>query len=619
MVFLKKKFVNFILFYFIFLFFNSSAYADTTVGDVNDYVIQVNTDQGSIGEFRVEYITNTGSTVNTFRTHGDYTYINTRVGTSIGIDSSGVTVNGGINNTGDGITNAGAISGVTSLSATGPITTTGNISAQNISASSALNVNGATTTNGISNTGNIATGTLQSSGLATLNSASITNSATIGGTLDVSGATTTRGITNTGVLSSTGATTLTGVTDINVGGTATTTIGNQSSAVNILGGTNTIGNVGSSVNTLNGSTNTLNAAARNTITGGSGNAVTAVTGNNVMSALGVNGENRLEANAATGTNSIEAKFNNIGVVTTDSINNIGNTYAGTTVDLKGGNSYVAVQQGSASIGSGTNGLTSTSSPITLGTDGATLRSELNNVGDEASRANLAGASYVNRLEGDTLINGNTFINGRLVYTSNTVATTSVNSGQSILSSAGATTGHMSIVNKGQTAPHAVVDGNGRIAIANGEATEASSAMTLTNGMGNTHGMVITERKTVISGGTQSTSLTLDDRGATFGKSSNGDPVRVTGVADGKSRWDAVNYGQLNRGVAIAASMATIPQVEPNKTFSLGAGTGYYGDETGIAIGGSVRLSPNTVMKAAASFSPTEFDNAAVSAGFAYSW
>ncbi|SFK00303.1 YadA-like C-terminal region [Desulfomicrobium apsheronum] len=429
-------------------------------------------------------------------------------------------------------------------------------------------------------------------------------------------------------LSVDGTTTLTGETKINVSGTATTTIGNQSSAVNILGGTNTIGNVGSSVNTLNGSTNTLNATAQNAITGGTGNAITsvtgnnaitAVTGNNVMSALGVNGENRLEANAATGTNSIEAKRNNIGVGTTNSTNTIGNTFAGTTVDLKGGNSHVAVQQGSASIGSGTNGLTTTSTASTLGTDAATLNTQLNGVGDEASRANLAGASYVNRLEGDTLINGNTFINGRLVYTSNTVATTSVNSGTSILPSAGKTSGHMTIVNKDQIAPHAVVDGNGRIAIANGPATEASSAMTLTNGMGNTHGMVITERKTVISGGTQSTSLTLDDRGATFGKSSNGDPVRVTGVADGKSRWDAVNYGQLNRGVAIAASMATIPQVEQDKTFSLGAGTGYYGDETGIAIGGSVRLSPNTVMKAAASFSPTEFDNAAFSAGFAYSW
>ncbi len=94
---------------------------------------------------------------------------------------------------------------------------------------------------------------------------------------------------------------------------------------------------------------------------------------------------------------------------------------------------------------------------------------------------------------------------------------------------------------------------------------------------------------------------------------------MSGVADGESRWDAVNYGQLSRGVAIATSMATIPQVEQNKTFSLGAGTGCYGDQFGIAVGGSVRLAPNAVAKAAVSLSPSAFDEAAVSAGFAYSW
>ena len=452
-----KRYVKMCLISLFFVFFivDTRAYSDTIVGDMNDYIIQVNTDQGSVGAFRVEYITDTGNAVNTFQTHGDYTYINTRGGTSISLTNAGATVNGGIDNTGDGITNAGAVSGVTSLSATGPISTTG--------------------------------------------------------TMSVNGATTTNGITNTGVLSSTGST-------------------------------------------------TLNGAA-----------------------------------------------------------NIGNSSTGTIVQLQGGNSHVAIVNGSASIGSGGNGLVTTSAPSTLGTDSATLNTQLNGVGDETSRANLAGASYVNRLEGDTLINGNTYINGRLVYTSTTVATTSVNSGQSILSGAGATSGHMTIVNKGETAPHAVVDSNGRISMTDGAATQASSAMTLTNGYGDTHGMVITERQTVISGGEKSTSLTLDDRGATFGKSSNGEPVRVTGVADGKSRWDAVNYGQLNRGVAIAASMAMIPQVEPNKTFSLGAGTSYYGDETGLAVGGSLRLSPNAVVKASASFSPTEFDDAAVGAGFAYSW
>jgi hypothetical protein len=94
---------------------------------------------------------------------------------------------------------------------------------------------------------------------------------------------------------------------------------------------------------------------------------------------------------------------------------------------------------------------------------------------------------------------------------------------------------------------------------------------------------------------------------------------VTGVADGKSRWDAVNYGQFSRGMALAASLSSLPQGEQDKTFSLGAGTGYYDNEFGIAVGGSVRVGPAIVLKAAASFAPSEMDETALNAGFAYSW
>lgn len=92
---------------------------------------------------------------------------------------------------------------------------------------------------------------------------------------------------------------------------------------------------------------------------------------------------------------------------------------------------------------------------------------------------------------------------------------------------------------------------------------------------------------------------------------------MTGVADGKSRWDAVNYGQFSRGMALAASLSSLPQVEQDKTFSLG--TGYYDNEFGIAVGGSVRVGPAIVLKAAASFAPSEMDETALNASFAYSW
>ena len=134
------------------------------------------------------------------------------------------------------------------------------------------------------------------------------------------------------------------------------------------------------------------------------------------------------------------------------------------------------------------------------------------MGDAASRQNIAGASYVNRLEGNTLINGNTYINGTLVYTSNTSATTTVTSGQSILNNQ-ATNGQMSIANSG--GPGASVDANGRITT--GTVNQTSASLTLTNGIGETHGLVVTEEQSTLSGGIHSSSLTLNDYGATFSK------------------------------------------------------------------------------------------------------
>jgi hypothetical protein len=85
----------------------------------------------------------------------------------------GMTNAGGFNNGGSGITNAGAISGVTSLIASGLVS------------AGSLRVSGATATNGITNNGNLSTTTLGTTG-----------NATIGGNLSVAGVTSTSGINN---------------------------------------------------------------------------------------------------------------------------------------------------------------------------------------------------------------------------------------------------------------------------------------------------------------------------------------------------------------------------------------------------------------------------------------
>ncbi|MES9938576.1 MAG: YadA-like family protein, partial [Sedimenticola sp.] len=110
---------------------------------------------------------------------------------------------------------------------------------------------------------------------------------------------------------------------------------------------------------------------------------------------------------------------------------------------------------------------------------------------------------------------------------------------------------------------------------------------------NTHGLVITETETVLTGGSTSTSLTLNDAGATFTNTDTGGPARVTGVADGVGKYDAVNVNQLKSayaGIASVAALAAVPEAQPGKRHSLGMGLGYYEGEQALAIGYKSRLS-----------------------------
>lgn len=245
-------------------------------------------------------------------------------------------------------------------------------------------------------------------------------------------------------------------------------------------------------------------------------------------------------------------------------------------------------------------------------------------GDATSQNTVRGAEFVNRIQGNTLVDGNMYVNGTLAYTSTASATTSVTNGQSVLEETATTAGQVSVVNRGEAAPHATVNANGVITMTTEAAGESTASLTLTNGIGNTHGVVVTERQTVLSGGTHSTSLTLGDDAATFTNIESGGPTRVTGIADGRSDFDAVNFRQLekleskmSRGIASATALASIPQVEGGGKYSLGLGTGLYNGESSIAIGGSVRMTENAVFKGGFSFGsggrPTG------GAGVAFSW
>ena len=134
-----------------------------------------------------------------------------------------------------------------------------------------------------------------------------------------------------------------------------------------------------------------------------------------------------------------------------------------------------------------------------------------------------------------------------------------------------------------------------------------------------HGLAITQTNTVLSGGTNSTSLTLNDNGARFTNTTTGGPARVTGVADGENRFDAVNYGQLKGaygGIASVAAMANIPDPAPGKAFSIGLGFGNFEGENAFAFGGAARLTENISFQASIGHSD---DNNTVGAGVGFSW
>ncbi|WP_429441888.1 YadA family autotransporter adhesin [Paraburkholderia sp. GAS33] len=113
--------------------------------------------------------------------------------------------------------------------------------------------------------------------------------------------------------------------------------------------------------------------------------------------------------------------------------------------------------------------------------------------------------------------------------------------------------------------------------------------------------------------------------------SPGNERTISNVAPGVNPTDAVNVAQLQgvqqnmdalarnaySGVAMAGALAGLPQVEQGKTFQLGAAVGSYSGYTALAIGGSARVTQNTIVKMGVS--TTDGSHMLFNAGVGYSW
>jgi hypothetical protein len=153
-------------------------------------------------------------------------------------------------------------------------------------------------------------------------------------------------------------------------------------------------------------------------------------------------------------------------------------------------------------------------------------------------------------------------------------------------------------------------------------TDTQVSVTVDNGTA-THGLIVGASDTVLSGGNTSTTLTLDDDGALLDNELNMDGNRITNVANGVHRYDAVNKGQLDevaerayQGIAAVAAMSAIPQPMSGHRFAIGIGGGTYKEEGAFALGGSANLTKNLRLTGSVGITS---DSAVGAAGIGYSW
>ena len=302
------------------------------------------------------------------------------------------------------------------------------------------------------------------------------------------------------------------------------------------------------------------------------------------------GSGTVLADPAVDKSNNEATSLNTSPGSTTSIGNARDITLNGTTTVNGNISTTNGTVSGVAVSAGTSGLSSTGGANISGTS-TTINSATNQIGAATSNNTISGVTTTIDSATNTIGVANSSTNIIQGDTATITGTSRVT----------ATSGNSNLALLPDSAQGARVDAAGKITM--GTLDQSTAALTVTNGQGNTHGFVVNETSATMSGGTHSTSLTLNDGGARFSNASSGGPVRVTGVAAGRHDYDAVNYRQLKSvkaGIAGIAAMTNIPQVEQYKKFTLGIGLGHYDGTTAMAVGASARLSENAVIKASIS-------------------
>ena len=573
----------------------------------DDVTFQLDSNETGGGTFTISDLNGASDTVQTLTSSADNTTI-----TSTGGSLSATTTGANITSTGGSLTTSS--SGVAITSSSGSITTTGNSvgTLSNDDVTIQLDTNetggGAFTVSDL----NGASATVQTISSSADNTTITSSGGTISNTstgivIDSNSYTQIKGGTQSGVITlRDGDTTGGGFADgssITIagsgGGTAATVFQTTSDAT-----TSTVSTTMGTSDTSKTSTTKQQAGTSFISTSSNSGIVidgTTSTGNSAVTITG-NGNGNYDVELLSHDQSAGIRINNDGVeIFTPQLVNGGQDYNNTfgSGSTNAANTTLSNSIGAGGLGTVDNNIGIGSSGTvnnTIGSGGSTADSRVvNNIGLGGSDASSTVINNIGTQGGGgstkTYI-GNS-VNNTLIQMVAGAATTTANNntvkseltgGFSMINGATqSTSGLFGVTHQGQTS--VIADDSGALTI--GTAQQTTAAVVVTNGLGNTHGLVVNEQAVVLSGGTHSSSMTLDDAGARFSNSVNRGPITVTGVADGHSQYDAVNRGQLNRaysGIASIAAMSQIPPLNSGNRFSFGVGIGYFENEGALAMG-----------------------------------
>lgn len=374
---------------------------------------------------------------------------------------------------------------------------------------------------------------------------------------------TTTGITNTVSLSNngrfdqSGQTTINGLTTNNGVGPASTDIGNDTN----LAGPTTIRSGSSSLVVSQGGT-AITTTGSNTVTGAT-NSISATGSNTVTGAT--------NTISATGSNTVTGASNAIEALAPNGSN---------TIRALGPNA----------------------SNVIVGTTNVNVSENFAsniNTGESQGNVTVGNASNVTQL--------NSAIN--YIGVAERYATTNM-----IGTGPGAFTSINEIGNRNLASKVTALAGNSTLSLMNNNAS-----LTVPNRTSNANGLDVNQGSSVMTGGSSDPArLALTDNIATFSRAATGAPITVTGVADGRNDFDAVNVRQFASAIAATAAMGNVPQLAAGMDRSIGLGFGNYMGKTGLAFGMNLRSS-NVAYRLSVSSGLNDGAKAVVAGGASWSW